>query len=216
MAWRALVPTEGLPESISRTAGVFWIGPGAHIVHYPVRPSGLVNFIGIVERDTWALESWTETGSVDELRGDFAGWHSDVQALIGRIERPYKWALIYREPMTQWSVGRVTLLGDAAHSTLPFLAQGANMAVEDGMILARSLDQHGDDRGRALAAYQAARIERTSRVVNLSAEQAVRVHNPALADPVKADELIEREWEKNRVTDRYDWLYEYNALTAPL
>ncbi len=214
MAWRALVETDGLPASISRSAGAFWIGSGAHIVHYPVRPSGLVNFIGIVERDDWKLESWTETGTVDELAGDFAGWHEDVQAMIRRIERPYKWALIYREPMAQWSVGRVTLLGDAAHSTLPFLAQGANMAIEDAMILARALEKYGDDFPRGLAGYQAVRLERTARVVHISAEQATRVHNPSLSDPALAEQHVEREWEKSRVTDRYDWLYEYNALTA--
>jgi salicylate hydroxylase len=107
-------------------------------------------------------------------------------------------------------------LGDAAHSTLPFLAQGANMAIEDGMVLARALEHHGSDVEPALAVYQSARIERTARVVHLSAEQATRVHNPSLSDPVLAEQLVEREWGKNRVTDRYDWLYEYNALTAPL
>ncbi len=216
MAWRALVPTAGLPASISRTAGAFWIGPGAHIVHYPVRRSELINFIGIVERDDWKLESWTETGTVDELARDYAGWHDDVQAMIRRIAAPYKWALIYREPMTQWSVDRVTLLGDAAHSTLPFLAQGANMAIEDGVVLARALEKYGKDHRRALASYQAARIERTARVVHISAEQANRVHNPSLSDPAFAEQHVEREWERNRVTDRYDWLYEYNAVTAPL
>lgn len=216
MAWRALVPTQGLPESISRAAGAFWIGPHSHIVHYPVRGSQLVNFIGIVERDDWTVESWTETGTVEELAEDFAGWHADVQALIRNIQTPYKWALIFREPISQWSVGGVTLLGDAAHATLPFLAQGANMAIEDGLMIARALQTYGDDHARALRSYQDARIARTTRVIRLSAEQAGRVHNPVLTDAAVAEAHVEREWEKNRVSDRYDWLYEYNALTAPL
>lgn len=136
--------------------------------------------------------------------------------MIRDIELPYKWALIFREPIARWSVGRVTLLGDACHSTLPFLAQGANMAIEDGYMLARALDKYGADHASALAGYEAARIERTTRVVRVSAEQASRVHNPSLSDPAVAEAHVEREWEKNRVTDRYDWLYEYNALTAPL
>jgi salicylate hydroxylase len=216
MAWRALVPTVHLPASISRNAGAFWIGPGAHVVHYPIRGSRQINFIGIVERSDWKVESWTETGTTDELSRDFAGWHVDVQAMIHDIELPYKWALIFREPIARWSVGRVTLLGDACHSTLPFLAQGANMAIEDGYMLARALDKYGADHASALAGYEAARIERTTRVVRVSAEQASRVHNPSLSDPAVAEAHVEREWEKNRVTDRYDWLYEYNALTAPL
>jgi salicylate hydroxylase len=216
MAWRALVPTASLPASISRNAGAFWIGPGAHVVHYPIRGSRLINFIGIVERDDWKIESWTETGTIGELGRDFAGWHVDVQAMIGQIELPYKWALIFREPIAKWSVGRVTLLGDACHSTLPFLAQGANMAIEDGYVLARALEKYGADCERALASYEAARIARTTRVVRVSAEQAGRVHNPSLSDPVLAEQHVAREWEKNRVTDRYDWLYEYDALTAPV
>ena len=216
MAWRALVPTDGLPDSMSRTDGAFWIGPGAHIVHYPVRGSQLINFIGIVERADWAIESWTETGTVEEVSHDFVGWHEDIQALIRNIQVPYKWALIFREPIPKWSVNRMTLLGDAAHSTLPFLAQGANMAIEDGMIIARALERYGDDHSKALLSYEAARISRTTKVVQLSAEQASRVHNPALSNVVIAEAHVEREWEKNRVSDRYDWLYEYNALTAPI
>ena len=165
---------------------------------------------------TGPSNSWTETGSIEELRQDFVGWHEDVQSLIENIQIPYKWALIFREPISQWSVDRVTLLGDAAHSTLPFLAQGANMAIEDGMVVARALKEYSDTPTEALQRYQNARIERTTRVVHLSAEQAGRVHNPALADTAVAEAHVEREWEKNRVGDRYDWLYAYNALTVPL
>ena len=216
MAWRALIPTAHLPRTISRDGGVFWVGPTAHIVHYPLRGGELINFIGIVERDTWTVESWTEYGTLDEIAADYRGWHEDVQAMIRNIDKPYKWALIFREPIERWSVGRVTLLGDACHSTLPFLAQGANMAIEDGHILARALDKYGSDYSAAFNSYESLRIARTTRVVRGSAEQAKRVHNPALADPALAEAHIEREWDKPQVDNRYDWLFEYNPVAAPV
>jgi salicylate hydroxylase len=215
MAWRALIPTANLPASILRDGGAFWVGPGAHVVHYPIRHGALINFIGIVERSDWTVESWTETGTIDELSHDYAGWHDDIQAMIHDIAGvPYKWALLYREPIARWSHGRVTLLGDAAHATLPFLAQGANMAIEDGYVLARAIAQHGADHAAALSAYEAARRDRTAQVIRVSAEQAGRVHNPILLDPDKAEDHVAREWEKTKVSDRYDWIYTYDALTA--
>jgi salicylate hydroxylase len=216
MAWRALIPTARLSASITRDGGVFWVGPSAHIVHYPLRGGEFINFIGIVERATWKLESWTEYGALDEISQDYAGWHADVQTMIRNIDKPYKWALIFREPIEHWSVGRVTLLGDACHSTLPFLAQGANMAIEDGHILARAIEKYGDDHAAAFRSYESVRIGRTTKVVRDSAEQAGRVHNPSLADPATAEVHIEREWDKPRVDNRYDWLIEYNPVAAPV
>lgn len=217
MAWRALIPTANLPTSILRDGGAFWVGPGAHVVHYPIRGGAMINFIGIVERSDWTIESWTETGTIAELGQDYAGWHDDIHAMIQDIEGvPYKWALLYREPIERWSRGRVTLLGDAAHATLPFLAQGANMAIEDGYVLAGAIAEHSGDAAAALNAYEAARRDRTARVIRVSAEQATRVHNPILLDPAQAEAHVAREWEKNKVSDRYDWIYTYDALTAPL
>jgi salicylate hydroxylase len=106
------------------------------------------------------------------------------------------------------------LLGDAAHATLPFLAQGANMAIEGGYVLARAIASHREDYAAALRAYEMARSERTARVIRVSAEQASRVHNPILLDPAKAEAHVAAEWEKNKVSDRYDWIYAYDALTA--
>ena len=108
---------------------------------------------------------------------------ADVLAIVDAIDIPYKWAMLGREPLEHWSVGRVSLLGDACHPTLPFLAQGANMAIEDGMVLARCLDASADI-PEALRHYEAARLDRTSRIVRGSLENVSRYHNPQLADPV--------------------------------
>jgi salicylate hydroxylase len=121
-----------------------------------------------------------------------------------------------RAPLAQWSVGRVSLLGDACHSTLPFLSQGANMAIEDGFVLARCLVQDAQQPEQALRRYEAARRERTARITRSSAEQVGRVHNPELADPASAQRYIEREWSGARVDDRYKWIYGYDARTVSL
>lgn len=212
MAWRGLVPADKLPADLVRPVGVNWVGPGAHVVTYPLRGGKLVNFVGIVERDDWREESWTQAGTVDECARDFRGWHEDVQVLIHSIERPFKWALMGREPLSSWTRGRVTLMGDAAHPTLPFLAQGAVMAIEDALVLARCIDAHGPNVEEALQRYEQVRIDRTTRIVRGSAENAKRFHNPALAAPEGAQEYVTREWSEDRVRARYNWLFEYDAL----
>ena len=215
VAWRGLIPVERLPQHLRRPVGVNWIGPGGHIVHYLLRRGELFNFVAVVERDDWTLESWTERGSAEECTRDFAGWNEDVQTIISQLDAPYKWALLGREPMQRWSLGRVTLLGDACHPTLPFLAQGAGMALEDGLILARCLEQFSDV-DTALKRYESARIERTSRVVRGSAENGKRFHNSTLRDAAQAQAYVDTEWEEGRVAERYDWLFRYDATAIPL
>jgi salicylate hydroxylase len=125
MAWRGLVPIEKLPPHMRRNVGVNWVGPGGHVINYLLRRGEIFNFVGIIERD-WRVESWTERGSREECAADFRGWNDDIHTIIRNIAEPYKWALLGRDPLTRFSHGRVTLLGDAAHPTLPMLAQGAN------------------------------------------------------------------------------------------
>jgi salicylate hydroxylase len=216
MAWRGLIPAEGIRDVIDLQGGSMWLGPVAHIVTYPVRQGALLNFIGMVDRDDWHSESWTEAGTTEECLRDFEGWHPHVLQMVRNIAVPYKWALRVRAPLAQWSVGRVSLLGDACHSTLPFLSQGANMAIEDGFVLARCLVQDAQQPEQALRRYEAARRERTARITRSSAEQVGRVHNPELADPASAQRYIEREWSGARVDDRYKWIYGYDARTVSL
>ncbi|HEX9433568.1 MAG TPA: FAD-dependent monooxygenase [Burkholderiales bacterium] len=212
IAWRGIVPMEKLPAHMARMVGSNWVGPGGHIVHYPLRAGQLMNFVGILERSDWRIESWTARGTQEELAADFKGWHADIQAFIRQIDVPYKWALMARAPLERWSVGRVTLLGDAAHSMLPFLAQGAVMAIEDGCMIARCFADYEVE--AALEHYEAARRERTRRAVEGSAANLYRFHNPVLADPVEGRRFVDREWASARIADRYEWLFRYDATTV--
>jgi salicylate hydroxylase len=216
IAWRGLIPMERLPAHLHRFVGTNWVGPGRHVVHYPLRGGRLMNFVGIVERGDWQVESWTARGSPAELAADFADWHDDVQAMIAGIAEPHIWALKLRDPLPRWSVGRVTLLGDACHATLPMLAQGAVQAIEDGYVLARAVAAHRCDIPEALRRYEAARIERTTRVVRGSAENARRFHNPLLAGAEGAARYVAEEWSEPRIRDRYDWLFRYRVDEVPV
>ena len=214
IAWRGIVPMGRLPRHMARQVASNWVGPGGHIVHYPLRAGRLMNFVGALERSDWRVESWSTRGTKEEIAADFRGWHEDIQAFVAEIDTPYKWALMVRAPLERWTVGRVTLLGDAAHSMLPFLAQGAIMAIEDGYILARCLAQYGVE--EALKRYERARIERTRRTVEGSAANIHRFHNPVLADPEEGRKFIDREWASQRISDRYDWLFRYDATTVEI
>jgi salicylate hydroxylase len=216
IAWRGIVPMEKLPAHMARMVGTNWVGPGGHVVHYPLREGRLMNFVGALERSDWQVESWSARGTAAELAADFHGWHDDVHAIIRNISVPYKWALMVRPPMESWTLGRVTLLGDACHSMVPFLAQGAVMAIEDGFVLARAMTEGEGDIPRRLLRYEGARRERTRRAVEGSANNIQRFHNPALADPVKGREYVDREWAGQRVAERYEWLFRYDVTTVPV
>jgi len=210
VVWRGIVPMEHLPDHMRRMVGSNWVGPGAHVVHYPLRAGKVMNFVGALERSDWQVESWSARGTTEELAADFKGWHDDIQALIRNIPLPYKWALMTRPPMNRWTVGRVTLLGDACHSMVPFLAQGAVMAIEDGFILARALSA-SPDLPAGLLKYEEARRERTRKAVEGSAANIGRFHHPALADPAQARDYIAREWAGGNVAERYEWLFSYDV-----
>lgn len=214
MAWRGLVPMERLPPHQQRMVGANWLGVGGHVVTYPLRRGELLNFVGVIERDDWRVESWNEPGTQQECLQDLRNWHEDVKTIIRNIDTPYKWALLGREPLDHFSEGRVCVMGDAAHPTLPFLAQGANMALEDAVVLARCLDT--DPPAEALVRYQNARLQRTAAIVRGSSDNTKRFHNPALGSPEGAAAYVEREFQADKVKQRYDWLYEYDALTVPV
>jgi salicylate hydroxylase len=216
VAWRAVVPMERLPASAATMVSTNWLGPRGHVLHYPIRGGELLNLLAIVERDDWQVESWTVQGTTDELANDFPGWHPDVQTIIRNIDTPFKWALMVRGPMPQWSEGRVTLLGDACHPTLPFLGQGGVMAIEDSYVIAACLERHFTDPASAMARYEDIRRERTTAVVRKSHENRRQAFNPALADQDEAVVSVAEDWQQTLARERLDWLYTYDATAIAI
>ena len=217
VAWRGLIPMEALPEHLRAPVGTTWIGPGGHVVTYPLHRSRILNFVATMEGRAWPHAGGSAPGSTAECLQDFTGWHEDVQTMIRLVPSLLKWALMRRDPIPQWTQGRVSLLGDAAHATLPFLAQGAVHSIEDGLVLARCLDGVAPDQvPAALARYEAARIERTSRMVRGATANTERFHSPELATEASAEVYLQREWSANPIFERYHWLYVYDACSAPI
>jgi salicylate hydroxylase len=162
VAWRLVVPTAELSHPPPPTACV-WVGPGRHAVTYRLRGGELCNFVGVVERDDWMSESWTQAGRKEDALADFQGWDPRVTDLIEAADAHYRWALFDRAPLSRWHDGRVVLLGDACHPTLPFMAQGAAMAIEDAACLSQCLGVADPAPvAECLQAYFQSRIDRTS------------------------------------------------------
>ncbi len=177
IAWRGLVPIDRLMGHMEKEASGLWVGPRRHIVYYPVRNHTLMNYVAATEKSGWEVESWNVHSEVSEVLDEFDDWHEVPKQLIGQTppELCYKWALFDREPLDAWTKGRVTLLGDAAHPMLPFLGQGASMAIEDGVVLARCFQVAGDI-GEAFQRYEATRKERANWVLLESRESGHRMH----------------------------------------
>ncbi len=163
VAWRAVVPVAKLGRHAPEPKATVWTGEDKHAVTYLLRGGALANFVGVVERDDWREESWTAIGTRAEVLAEFAGWHPVVTTLIEQADTHYRWALFDRKPMRHWTDGHVALLGDACHPMLPFMAQGAAQAIEDGYVLARSLSET-PDAAEALRKYARKRRMRTARV----------------------------------------------------
>ncbi len=215
MIWRSVIPLHALPAHMQESMAVNFIGPNGHVVHYPLRDGEIMNLAATCEKPEWDEPGWMAEGSKKQCHADFSGWHEDVHTLIDAAPKLIKWAYLLRQPLSRYTYGRVTLLGDACHPTLPFLAQGAVMALEDGVVLARCFAQYADVR-EALGAYQRARLERDNAMVQGASDMVSRFHNPDYRDPDKADAFINREWSGEAVAARYEWLFAYNCDTAPI
>jgi salicylate hydroxylase len=161
VAWRGVVAANKLPKGLIKPNANLWVGPGIHFVSYYLRGGDLVNFVAVQECDDWQKESWNEPGDISQLQQTFAGWHPEVTELLAATESCFLWALFDRQPLNQWVDQNVALMGDACHPMLPFLAQGAAMAIEDSYALAHCLANENDTQ-TALKTYQANRLTRTS------------------------------------------------------
>jgi len=210
-AWRITVPVERLPQNFMEPVMMVWMGPGRHVVAYYLRAGALLNFVGLVETDEVSEESWTAKFPWERFKADFEGWHADVQTIIDAADREecFRWSLHYRPAIRNWSTRRATLLGDAVHPTLPYLAQGACMAIEDGAVLARALAQ-AESIPDALQLYQRNRVERTLKIVDQSSAKR-RLYHLRTADEIRAAFA-----KRDESADRDAWLYSYNPLTAKL
>ena len=213
VAWRVVVPAASLPKNLVPPTACVWVGPGRHAVTYYLRRGELVNFVGVVEREGWQNESWTERGDKAELATDFKGWAKPVNSIIEQATDCYRWALFDRDPLDEWCRGRVTLLGDACHPMLPFLAQGAVMSIEDAWVLSRQL-KAGSDVAAALKAYEGARKPRTSKVQQGARNQMGLYHKRGLAAQLATYGPM---WIAARIVPsfvhtRNDWLYGYEAV----
>jgi salicylate hydroxylase len=218
MAWRATVLVSVLEEHAPEAAACVWTGPMRHAVTYRLRGGTLANLVGVVEVGRLARkgpESWTEAGDKADALADFGGWHPTVTRILESVPDGalYRWPLYDRKPLPFWSQGRVTLLGDAAHPMLPFMAQGAAMATEDAWVLAQALSGEGDVPD-ALQAYEAKRRKRTARVQKASRANSRTFHRVSGFSQLATYGPM---WLAGKVSpalvrSRFDWLYGHSVV----
>ncbi len=211
VAWRCVVPISRIaPELRTDTVSTIWCGPDNHAVTYYLRNGELLNFVGCVVRPD-EEESWNARRPWTELDADYAGWHPMVRAVIDNVDKDqcFRWALNNRKPSMVWSSPRVTMLGDAVHATLPYMAQGAAMAIEDAAVLARALSLDVP-LAEQLRVYEGHRAPRTARVVEESNEMGELYHIGDAADMRKAFH------DRNIAKSRNEWLYPYDPMRVPL
>jgi salicylate hydroxylase len=188
VAYRGLAPADRLAHLKLRHNATNWMGPGGHFVHYFVSGGRFVNFVAVSEQQNWERESWNDRGDIEDAKKCFAGWHRQVHEILGAVDETFKWALFDRAPLSKWGVGRVTLLGDACHPMLPYMAQGAAQSIEDGATLAACLDGIGPSGVvEALARYEELRRPRTAAIQLAARGNAVTFHLPDGADQQQRD-----------------------------
>ena len=213
-AWRALVPAEAVGPAFRTNEVMLWLGRDAHLVHYPVKAGRLINIVAIAG-DTFAEQGWSAEGTREEVLARFSRWQwgEHVRAVLGVPQRWSKWALYDLEALRPWGQGPVTLLGDAAHPMLPFLAQGAATAIEDAAVLANALAQEPDDLSGAMRRYERARRRRTARVQR-TARRNGRIYH-LRAGEAFARNLFLRIAGGTTLLRRYDWLYDWQGPPPP-
>ncbi len=201
VAWRAVVPEEDVPRVVE-----VHMGPGRHLVSYPLL-GGRRNIVAVEERMAWAEEGWSHVDHPANLRAAFAGFTPRVRDWLERVQEVHLWGLFRHRVADRWWNGRQVILGDAAHPTLPFLAQGANLALEDAWVMAEALKAHPIE--AALKVYQEARKPRATRVVNAASENARNYHLrfPPIRALAHTGLRVVGAMAPARLLGRFDWLY---------
>ncbi|MEL7212185.1 MAG: FAD-dependent monooxygenase [Pseudomonadota bacterium] len=211
VAWRALVPTDSHHPPIASV----YMGPGCHLVTYPLRDRKLMNIVAIQERDEWAAEGWANSDDPANLRAAFEEFAPEVQALLAKVESVKIWGLFRHSVASTWHDASTALVGDAAHPTLPFMAQGANMALEDAWVLADAL-ANNDDIHAGLVAYQARRHLRAAKVIAAANANARNYHLsfPPLRGIAHALLRTSGRLVPRAALKRFDWIYQEDVTKA--
>src|SRR5262252_7997398 len=176
ICYRSVVRPGAVRGGRPSTEGAQWFGPHGTIVLYPLRGEELINVVCHYDDDGYRHESWIAECGREEVLERYAGWHESLPRLFAAADTWYKWALYDRDPIPQWTRGRVTILGDAAHPMLPYLGQGACQAIEDGAVLATALSAEAADPLTGLARYERTRRPRASQVVLAARERGQSNH----------------------------------------
>ena len=204
VVYRAVVEKKDFPADLQWNAAAIWVGPNCHLVHYPLRGGEQYNVVVTFhsrEKEEWSVRA----GSREEVQSYFEGICAKARQLIDLPKDWTRWATADREPIGQWTFGRAVLLGDAAHPTLQYLAQGACMAMEDAVTLGEALRVHDNDFAKAYALYQRSRVARTARIVLSAREMGHIFHAKGVERLVRNDLWKGRSPE--RFYDAMEWLY---------
>jgi salicylate hydroxylase len=217
VAWRAVVPVSELGADAPPETACVWVGPRRHAVTYRLRRGSLANLVAVVESKTPESESWTATGARERALKDFKRWSPVIRSIIEKAPVLNRWALFDRMPLERWSDGRVVLMGDACHPMLPFLAQGAVMAIEDAYLLAQLVTRTADLQG-ALQTYETQRKPRTARIQEGARSNAALFHK---GDPISRLATFGPIWIAGQFLPsvahgQYDWIYKHDVTDMPV
>jgi salicylate hydroxylase len=214
VAWRGTTPVADLPAQFNSHPMTIWLGPGRHITHFPVGDGEQLAFTAVVETAEPTEESWYQKGDRQTLVERFQDWHPVIQTLVGASRDLHSWPLYDRAPLARWTDGHVTLLGDACHPALPYLSQGAALAIEDAWVLSRMLETWEEDIASGLAEYERYRRPRAARVQVSSRQEGRNFH---LSDrwQIRWRNLrmaLSSRYLPEIAMERYDWLYGYDCV----
>ena len=204
-AWRGLIPIQNWPEHLTSTESCLWLGHKAHLVHYPVRNGEAINIVAVTS-DGENRPGWSHPGNPDKISARFKKWTPEAYDAIKSVKEWTIWSLYDRPERSIWGKNQITLLGDAAHPVLPFLAQGAALAIEDSATLAKQIIQSPSDLNKALRTYESIRKIRATRIQKTARSNGQVYH---LGWPF--DQIRNRIIRATNFETRYDWIYNHKV-----